>query len=275
MPKDAYFFPHDCNARHDPKILKMRTGYKLEGLGLYWAIIEMMREQEGYMLPIDNGSIQAYALDLNCTPELLTSYITDCVSKFNLFQSDDHFLWSDSLLRRMSRFDEKSEQARGAALRRWSKDMRTQCERNADAMPTQSERINDENLSQPSKELGSDNADAMPTQSERNASKVKYSTVHKSTVDNIIKLPNFIDKDLWDDFMEIRKKKRIPNTDRAKRLLIDRLSQFQNDGYNPNKIIEESIMRGWTGVFAHKEYQNSKIDTEQSKVGKYNHMVVR
>ena len=140
MPKDAFYFPHDCNARHDPKILKMRSAYKIEGLGIYWAIIEMMREQENYLLPSDDDSISGYAEDLHCQSDLLTTFINDCVNKFKLFQRNGDHIWSESLLRRMSKFDSKSAKARQAAFTRWNieaKEMQTHYVSNADAMQTQ------------------------------------------------------------------------------------------------------------------------------------------
>lgn len=167
MPKDAYFFSHDSNARHDPKILKMRSVYKLEGLGLYWSIIEMMREQDDYKLPITNGSLPAYAFDLHCEESLLNQYINDCIEKFNLFQTDGDNIWSLSLLRRMEGYDRKSDQAREAANIRW-----------------QSER----------------NADALHTQSERNASKVKYSKVNNIKENNTI---GVVFKTFEDNFQKI------------------------------------------------------------------------
>ena len=260
MPKDAYYFPHDNNARHDPKILKMRSIYKLEGLGLYWALIEMMREQENYMLPIDNGSIEGYALDLNCTADLLNKFINDCTTQFSLFSADGNYLWSDSLLRRMSKYDNKSEQAREAALIRWGA---THSGRIADAMPTQCGRIETDNLGKSDGKLDTNNADAMRTQCGRNAKRVEESIINN----NKIQLPDFIDKELWHDFMEMRTKKRIPNTDRAMKLLVVRLTQFKDDGCEPNKIIENSIMRGWTGVFVDKDSRGVNKLRKPSKYG--------
>ena len=273
MSKDAFYFPHDSNARHDPKILKMRTPYKMEGFGVYWATIEMMREQEGYLLPIDQESIDAYAQDFNIDSKLLKQFYDDCTKKYNLFQSDGIFLWSESLIRRMAKFDEKSFQAKEAANKRWGNippqserntdAMPTQSERiitendqekgsvldtnNADAMPTQSERIITENDQEKGSVLDTNNADAMPTQSERNAIKSNKSISNKIIPNNNI--PSFVDKDLWYDFLEMRKQKRVPNTDRAIKLLINKLTEFHSNKIDPNKSIEESIMRGWTGVF--------------------------
>ena len=285
MTKNAYYFPHDSNARHDPKILKMRSHYKLEGLGLYWALIEMMREQEDYYLPIDEDSLQGYALDLNCQIETLNSFIKDCISNYNLFQSDNNIIWSDSLIRRMSSFDEKSLQGQEAALIRWGKS-NAHSRRIADALPTQSDGMHKENEPENNDILDTTIADALPTQSDGNAKRK----------DNIIKdniIPEFLDKELWNDFLEMRKKRKIPYTERAIKLLIKKLTEFHNNGLDANKSLESSIMSGWTGVFPPKDDNygthqgnnqkngNSKTNNQQNQnpnkytEGKYGHMVQR
>ena len=53
MAKETYYFSHDSNAITDTKILNMRADYGLEGYGLFWAIIEMMRNEESYKLQAD------------------------------------------------------------------------------------------------------------------------------------------------------------------------------------------------------------------------------
>jgi len=64
-------------------------------------------------------------------------------------------------------------------------------------------------------------------------------------------LPEFIDPDLWEAFCEMRHEmgKRAPFTEAAKRLTIKKLIQFNADGYCANSALEQSIMRGWRGVF--------------------------
>lgn len=134
MTKDAYFFSHDSNARYDPDICDMRTIYGSEGYGWYWMLVELMREQSDYMLPL--CKCNAYAMQMQCDKNAAEKFINDCINQFNLFQTDGENFWSDSLLRRMKRKDEKSEKARQAATSRWGSErnanaMQTQCERNA------------------------------------------------------------------------------------------------------------------------------------------------
>ena len=132
--KDIYYFSHDSNASRDPKILEMRSVYGAEGYGWYWMIIEHLREQPGYKLKISPNAI---AMHLQCNVDAAVKYLSDCIEKFELFESDGDYFWSGSLIRRMDVVEEKSDKARKAAAARWGKKnkdadaMQTQCGRNA------------------------------------------------------------------------------------------------------------------------------------------------
>lgn len=64
------------------------------------------------------------------------------------------------------------------------------------------------------------------------------------------------------DFLEMRKKKRVPNTDRAITLAINKINDLAKrfDGTIDNekaiKLIEQSILAGWTSIYPLKENTN-------------------
>lgn len=64
-------------------------------------------------------------------------------------------------------------------------------------------------------------------------------------------LPAYIDRDTWDAFWEMRKKMgtRAPITDFGKKLILKELMKFHSEGYDANNSLEQSIMKGWRGVF--------------------------
>lgn len=76
--KDTFYFKHDCNARQDEKILALRMRHKWEGYGLYWAIIERLRESSNYECVKDYNLI---AFDLRTDAATIKSIIED----FGLF----------------------------------------------------------------------------------------------------------------------------------------------------------------------------------------------
>ena len=141
MSKQAYYFSHDSNAFNDPRILAMRCQYKLEGYGAYWAIIEMLRDEEDYQIDISQVfSFDAIALRLHCDrTEFAEQFINDCINKFKLFESDGTYFWSNSLRRRMLIKDEKTKKARASAEARWRKKPNNNSVDDANAMQTQCE----------------------------------------------------------------------------------------------------------------------------------------
>jgi hypothetical protein len=98
-------------------------------------------------------------------------------------------------------------------------------------------------------------------------------TVPNSTVPNHIKkdkkerysLPDYINGNIWDDYMEMRKKKRATPTDRAIVLIIKDLKTFHEQGQDVNKVLELSIKNNWTGVFPLKDGKSGTHQTGTPK----------
>ena len=136
--KDAYYFSHDSNAASDPNIVYMRLTYGWEGYGLYWAIVEHLRDIPDYTYQIKR--IDALAYDLHY--DNLDAFVTDCIEKFDLFISDGERFWSKSLCRRMEALanerQRRSEAGAKAAHSRWNATaLQPQC----DSMPVKESKV--------------------------------------------------------------------------------------------------------------------------------------
>ena len=91
----------------------------------------------------------------------------------------------------------------------------------------------------------------------RNVTVTQQKRVEKSRIDNInIQVPDFVDKELWNDFLDMRKKLRKPATDKAQELLIKDLGKLNADGDDPNEVLRQSIKNSWQGLFPLKGGQN-------------------
>lgn len=134
--KDVYYFSHDCNARNDEKILAMRSVYGLEGYAMYFMIIEIMREQSEYKLEITKYIWSALAMQMHTDASKVQNFVNDCINEFHLLVQKEGYLYSESLLKRMSLFKEVSEARSKAAKSRWenANTMQKQCKSNANAM---------------------------------------------------------------------------------------------------------------------------------------------
>ena len=72
-----------------------------------------------------------------------------------------------------------------------------------------------------------------------------------------IKLPEFIDAELFANFIQHRKEIKKPLTPHARDLIIKKLSDFNSRGLDANKALENSIINGWQGVFEPRGYKNN------------------
>jgi hypothetical protein len=108
MAKDAYYFSHDGNARNDIKIVRLRRKMKMEGVGIYWCIIEMLRETKGHELPL--SSIEDIAYDLDCEENALNQVLRD----FDLFVITQTHFSSNRLTRSMIKYELTLEKRRHA-----------------------------------------------------------------------------------------------------------------------------------------------------------------
>lgn len=119
--KEAYYFRHDSNARRDQKIIALRLKHKMEGYGIYWAIIELLRESANYMCVTDYNIV---AFDLHVSASIVKSIIEE-FGLFEFTQDGKHF-YSERLLRDMQSRDEltaiRSEAGKKGMAKRYQKD---------------------------------------------------------------------------------------------------------------------------------------------------------
>lgn len=138
MSKEAYYFSHDSNARNDDKILALRMKHGWEGYGLFWALIEKLRDSKNFTCVKDYNII---AFDLRTDAAKIKSIVED----FGLFVFTEcgKYLYSESLSKRMGIRESLSEARRKAANKRWenaenqevnANAMQMQCKTNANAM---------------------------------------------------------------------------------------------------------------------------------------------
>jgi hypothetical protein len=63
-------------------------------------------------------------------------------------------------------------------------------------------------------------------------------------------LPASVPLSLWEEFRKMRKKKRAPLTEYAETLILCKLEKWRVEvGANPIDVLNESIEKGWSGVF--------------------------
>ena len=112
------YFSHDSNARNSDKLMKVRMKLGAEGYGIFFMLIERLREEEGYKSTIDYNTL---AFDLRVEPEK----VKQVVENYDLFKftEDGKYFYSDSFNERMEMMDAKrkkrAEAGKKGAEKRW------------------------------------------------------------------------------------------------------------------------------------------------------------
>lgn len=79
-----------------------------------------------------------------------------------------------------------------------------------------------------------------------------------------IQIPDFIDAELWNSFIESRIAMRAKPTKHAIDLLIKKLIKFKEEGADPNDSLRNSIENGYKGLF--KMNQNNSFQKKNSQI---------
>lgn len=105
LKKDTCYFSHDANAKDDYKCMLVIDQMGLEGYGIFWILIETLREQKDYKYPLQ--LVPSLARKYNTTQAKMETVI----NAYGLFDIDTQsFFFSGSLIRRMSFFEQKKQQ---------------------------------------------------------------------------------------------------------------------------------------------------------------------
>lgn len=80
-------------------------------------------------------------------------------------------------------------------------------------------------------------------------------------------LPDWIPRESWAGWLEMRRQKRIPTTDGARKLALKTLARLREEGEVVEYVLGQSEFKGWSGLFPVGEeyYQMLGIDRTKQK----------
>jgi len=107
------YLQHQSNSFTDIKIIKMRSRLGIESYGIFWALLELLFNEEN-KLCIDDYSVLAFSLQ--CDADKLKSVIED----FDLFVIEDGCFYSKRLNEHIDTINSKSIKAKESASKRWN-----------------------------------------------------------------------------------------------------------------------------------------------------------
>jgi hypothetical protein len=246
------YFSHDLNARNDRKMIRLAMAYGMQGVGIYWCIVEMLYEEQGKLMHTESERI---AFELRVDSNVVDSII----SNFDLFEYDDFCFWSASVNKRIDAQIQVSNGAKKAAQTRWDK-FRNQS-------------------------VTTENATEMQTHTNRNANKEKKRK-EKESKENINTarelLPARIEKKqlfevgeygffepIVDSWVSYKKSKgQSYKTKQTLDVFVKRLIEISGGDYGTAEgIVNQSIGNNWAGIFELKNggSQRSKFENQKDE----------
>jgi len=239
MKKDAYYFPHFSNARHDRKIKRVLKELGIEGYGIYFMLLEVLREQQDFKYPLSD-------LDL-LSDEFHTSLqkVEAVLKRYELFQIDEQQnFFSIKQIYYLQPYIEKSQRARDAANIKWNR-----LKENANAY-----------------------ANAEQMQCVSNASKVKESKVKESKVKDKLIIES---KDIFREFKHLKmtnaENQKLLNLGYSQSDIIRTLESIENYKKNTNYVSMYLTAKKWLenenkgvkeGAVLHNLKQNQRLMDE-------------
>lgn len=233
MKKDAFYFPHFANARHDRKLKRVQKELGLEGYAIYFQLLEILREQIDFMYPLEDIDLLADEIGTS-EPKVRT-----VICNYQLFDVIDDKFFSIKQIYYLQPYIEKTQRARLAAQKRWDN-----TNDNANAMQMHSKC----------------NADAM----QGKESKVKESKLKEKKVKESILVVLPFDSEeflnywnMWKDFKKKQFKFTYATPQSEQAALKDLVKLSNGDEQIALQIIEQSLAKGWKGFFALKNETNA------------------
>lgn len=114
--KEKPYFKHDFKARENEKLKRVIFKHGYAGIGIYWCLIEMLYEHQGYLSTKDED-MDMLAYELRIEKEVLF----DIIENYELFKKDKNRFYSEKVLERISDMQLKSIVNSQNIKKRWDK----------------------------------------------------------------------------------------------------------------------------------------------------------
>ena len=108
MSKETFYFSHDYNARNDIKIQALLADQGAVGYGVYWIIVEILHEESGKKLKLNNLTYIAIARQASTSVEQVKT-IVECCLEYELFSEKDGCFYSKRILKNINKRMDISE----------------------------------------------------------------------------------------------------------------------------------------------------------------------
>ncbi len=290
------YFPHDSDASDGRTLTILFNTFGHDGISAWWQLLERISCTENHVIDIRNpDDLEYLSAKLRFTPEKLRQ-ILDKLAYLNAIDFQLYscgLIWSDNFVERVSDVYKKRKQelptrpvigtgnpvndTRKCVIcdtplensRSDSKYCSDKCRQKAHRVTDMSRiAVTEKNVNSPETELMTPETELMtpetelmtPISTQRKGKERKGKEIKKRNIKEKIEIPDWINPESWNSFLEMRDEIKSPPTKKAMNQIIIKLGRLRDEGNDPNDVLNESTMNNWKGVFALKKQsnQNSK-----------------
>ena len=225
------YFPHYVN--HGKTMFTIESRYGNDGYAFWFKLLELLGASEQHYIDCNNAESWEFMLAKTRVSEEIAVEILGLLSKLGAVDKE---LWAHKIIRSDNFINNLS-----TVYKRRDVDVLT----NSDVMGLCKQKLR----------VSEVNVNNNPQRKE------KKSKGKESKEKNAFEIA-------VDDFIEFRKKIRKPMTERAIELLIEKLDKLASDDETKISILNQSILKGWQGVFPLAQEYKTQTQPEQKKSAK-------
>jgi len=245
------YFPHDTDASEGRTLTILQSKYGNDGYAFWFKLLQILGKTSGHSYDYNKLA----DLEFLCakTHQKDTETILNILETLSNLGALDHELYEHKIIWSQN-FVDRVADAYGRTI---------------GGIP-QKPVIVDKKAEKPAetKHINADNPknDTETPQTKLKESKGKERKVNKG--DGFI-LPDWINNNTWNDFLEVRKNLKATPTLKAKQLLVKDLENYKAAGDDPNEVINQSIKNSWKGLFPLKDgrkdgiHKNNPLKSEE------------
>lgn len=82
---------------------------------------------------------------------------------------------------------------------------------------------------------------------------------------DLFSLPAWIERDAWQGYADMRKRKKEQLTERTSRMALGILYKLRDQGHDANAVLAQSEFHGWIGLFPVRDAQPNRQTDRQSR----------
>lgn len=262
------YFSHDRDMRNHRKIKALRNTYGISGYAIWCMLLEYLTGSDGNVFEYSDVELELMCGDFGVSVTEIRSVVDYCIRLELLFLKDG-FINSESLDERLSSVYEKRHLAKSKS----SKQLRS----NGKFISNNTESVGVSVTEMPQSKVNKSKVNKiLPIGSNEGDDKSENQKLENSKKNNMasikdtegiplpFKSPNFAS--IWSEWLQHRKEARIKNYTPTglKRLFTWLVKASGNDESVAINIIDQSLSKGWQGLFELKPNYNATNLTNSS-----------